>query len=113
MENDIAKKEDNNRRKFLKLGLMSGVTAVTGATLLANLASEEELKASGEKIKLLTPDGKVVEVDAENINKYPESHITPAEARKGIPNRKFVMVIDLAKCKNARNCVERPCCRIP
>ncbi len=32
--------------------------------------------------------------------------ITPAESRKGIPDRKFVMVIDLSKCKNARNCVE-------
>jgi molybdopterin-containing oxidoreductase family iron-sulfur binding subunit len=54
----------------------------------------------------LTPDGKIVEVDASNINNYPEALITPEESRKGIPNRKFVMVIDLAKCKNARNCVE-------
>ena len=28
------------------------------------------------------------------------------EARAGLPNRKFVMVIDLARCKNARKCVE-------
>ena len=28
------------------------------------------------------------------------------EARKGLPGRKFAMVIDLAKCKNARKCVE-------
>jgi molybdopterin-containing oxidoreductase family iron-sulfur binding subunit len=48
----------------------------------------------------------MVEVDATNINKYPEALITPAESRKGIPDRKFVMVIDLAKCKNARKCVE-------
>ena len=48
----------------------------------------------------------MVEVDAEQINNYPEAHVPPKESRKGIPNRKFVMVIDLAKCKNARNCVE-------
>ena len=106
MKNEMTDKKDNNRRNFLKLGLMSGATAITGASLLANLASDEELKSSGEKIRLLTPDGKVVEVDADNINKYPEAHITPAESRKGIPNRQFVMVIDLAKCKNARKCVE-------
>ena len=55
-------------------------------------------------MKVLTTDGKVVEV--------PRTSIKPArqfreEARKGIPGRKFVMVIDLAKCKNARKCVEK------
>jgi molybdopterin-containing oxidoreductase family iron-sulfur binding subunit len=106
MEN---KKENNgstNRRKFLKLGLMSSVTAVAGASLISNLAIDEETKSTGHKIRLLTPDGKMVEVDEANVNKYPEALITPEESRKGIPNRKFVMVIDLAKCKNARNCVE-------
>lgn len=106
MENKKTENGSTNRRKFLKLGLLSSVTAVAGASLISNLTSEEELKASGEKIRLLTPDGKIVEVDAANINNYPEAHITPAEARKGIPNRKFVMVIDLAKCTNARKCVE-------
>ena len=106
MENDNIKKGSTNRRKFLKLGLMSSVTTVAGASLLSNLSSPEELKASGEKIRVLTSDGKMVEVDAESINKYPEAHITPAQSREGIPNRSFVMVIDLAKCKNARNCVE-------
>ena len=27
-------------------------------------------------------------------------------ARAGLPNRKFTMVIDLARCKNARKCVD-------
>ena len=106
MKDDKASKGNPDRRKFMKLGIMSGITGLTGATLLSNLASEQELEASGDKIKLLTPDGKIVEVDAKNINKYPEAHITPAESRKGIPDRKFVMVIDLAKCNNARKCVE-------
>ena len=86
MKNKNSKKSGTNRRNFLKLGLMSSVTAVAGASLVSNLASEEEIKTSGEKIRLLTPDGKIVEVDATNINKYPEAHITPAESRIGIPN---------------------------
>jgi len=106
MENDKIKKERTNRRKFLKLGLMSGATAIVGTSLVSSFETEESAKTSADKIRLLTPDGKMVEVEASNINKYPEAHITPAESKKGIPNRKFVMVIDLAKCKNARNCVE-------
>ena len=106
MANKKTKKDGANRRNFLKLGLMSSVSAVAGMSLVNNFSQEEEPKPSGEKIRLLTPDGKIVEVNADNINKYPEAHVTPAESRKGIPNRKFVMVIDLAKCKNARNCVE-------
>jgi Fe-S-cluster-containing dehydrogenase component len=106
MNDNNSEKGSTNRRKFLKLGLMSSVTALAGTSLISNITSEEEKKSSGEKIRLLTPDGKMVEVDATNINKYPEALVTPAESRIGIPNRKFVMVIDLAKCKNARKCVE-------
>ena len=107
MENNKNEKKSTNRRNFLKLGLMSSVTAVAGASLISNLAvQDDEVVESGEKMRLLTPDGKIVEVDATNVNKYPEALITPEESRKGIPNRKFVMVIDLAKCKNARKCVE-------
>ena len=106
MDDKKTDKKSTNRRNFLKLGLMSSVSAVAGASIISNFVPEEEKIASGEKVRLLTPDGKMVEVDVDNINKYPEAHITPKEARKGIPDRKFVMVIDLAKCKNARNCVE-------
>ena len=106
MKKDKRSKGKTDRRSFVKLGVLSGITGLSGATLLSNLASEQELEASGDKIKLLTPDGKIVEVDAKNINQYPEAHISPAASRKGIPNRKFVMVIDLAKCNNARKCVE-------
>ena len=62
---------------------------------------------SGKMIKLLSPDGNLVEVDQDDIK--PAKEIVAElkeEARKGFPNRKFAMVIDLAKCKNARKCVE-------
>jgi molybdopterin-containing oxidoreductase family iron-sulfur binding subunit len=102
-----SKKKCSNRREFLKIGLLSSVSAVAGASILPDFESEDPEKSFGEKVRLLTPDGKIVEVEASKLNKYPEAHITPAESRKGIPNRKFVMVIDLAKCKNARACVEK------
>ena len=83
MNNNDSEKRSTNRRKFLKIGLMSGVSAIAGTSLISNFGTEEE-KSSGEKMRLLTPEGKIVEVDANKINKYPEAHITPAESRKGI-----------------------------
>ncbi len=103
MENEDQLKE-NSRRKFIKMGLIGGLSAVAGSVALAKL-NPAQASTSGEKVKLLTPDGKLVEVDKESINHYPEAYISPEESRKGIPHRKFVMVIDLAKCKNARKCV--------
>jgi hypothetical protein len=46
-----------SRRKFLSLGLLTGAGMVTGK-LNAQAAIE-----SGETVKMLTQDGKVVEVD--------------------------------------------------
>lgn len=103
MKEDESKKA-NDRRKFLKYGLLAGGAAVTGIGLSS--CSKEEV-ASGEKVKVLTTDGKLVEVDSAHISEPHAcgSHgITNDEARQGIPNRKFVMVVDLARCKNALKC---------
>ena len=109
MAHKKSKPEENNRRKFLQLGLLTGVSAIAGTSIVSSLSDEKEdaaKKVSGEMTKVLTPDGKLVEIPKESLNHDPEAHITPDESRKGIPNRKFVMVIDLAKCNNARKCVE-------
>jgi molybdopterin-containing oxidoreductase family iron-sulfur binding subunit len=65
---------------------------------------------------VLTPTGEVIHVDASHA-RVPASavpahavhaaHAVPAgnaEARAGIPGRKWVMVIDLAKCSGCGNC---------
>jgi Fe-S-cluster-containing dehydrogenase component len=98
--------EMSSRRKFLKkVGIGVGavsIAGVAGTSVIAGARSK-----SGEKIKLLTPEGKLVEVDKDDIK--PAKEIVEelkTEARKGLPGRKFVMVIDLARCKNARKCVE-------
>jgi len=95
------KKEDtNSRRNFLKLGLIAGAgTVATGALIATGHNSDE----SGEKIKVLTTSGEVMEVDKNFLTLAP---VGREESHEGIPGRKFVMVIDLAKCKNARKCVE-------
>lgn len=90
----------NSRRDFIKLSVIGGcaISAVGCSSLSKN--------PDPEKMQLLTEDGKLIEVAKGQITPLDESElILGKEARKGIPNRQFVMVVDLAKCSNARKCV--------
>ncbi len=91
--------KNNSRRNFLKKGFMAGTAAVAGGGLLSACGGDAE---TGDRIKVLTTDGKVIEIDKAHVK--PSKQIKK-EAREGIPGRKFVMVMDLAKCTNARKCI--------
>lgn len=101
-------KEDNSRRKFFKTMGLAGLGAIGGAAALYSGHLFEEKKAkSGQKKVLLTQDNKLVEVDSLEIKaleKSPEDAMT-AQGREGIPGRRWVLVVDLAKCRNARQCI--------
>ena len=101
------KKKDTSRRNFLKLGLTAGVGAIAGTALLSS-CSKEMIEEPEEKVKLLGTDGKLVEVNKSAINsRHKHTHgACDLSPREGIPNKKFVMVIDLSRCRNARKCVE-------
>jgi len=105
--NDSDKQENSSRRSFLKkIGIGAGAVSVAGIAGASALSGKDKTR-SGKSVKLLSPDGKLVEVDQDDIK--PAREIVAdlkEEARKGLPDRKFGMVIDLAKCKNARKCVE-------
>jgi len=92
-------KEKNSRRDFLNSSLKCGA----GAMLLSAAASS--CNNPKEKVKALTQDGRLIEVDKSEAECCAPA--SPEEARQGIPNRKFVMVIDLSRCRNARKCVEK------
>jgi molybdopterin-containing oxidoreductase family iron-sulfur binding subunit len=104
---DKEKDPAESRRNFLKLGLGLGVASLATIAVGKMIPAAGEAKPSkGEKVKVLTTDGKVVEIDKDQIEVAKE--VLPADrvkARQGIPGRKFVMLIDLAKCKNARACI--------
>lgn len=104
MEKENAKID--SRRQFIKKISTGSIIAASGLAF-TSLSSCKE--SSLEKTTLLTTDGKLVQVSNSEIKKMEgmEHHpATPKEAREGIPGQKFVMVVDLAKCKNAKKCIQ-------
>jgi len=99
------KQKSNNkstRRNFLKSSITVAAGTVLGGSLLSSF-TKGATQESGEKTKLMTTDGQLVEVDKSHCH---ECAATGMEARQGIPNKKMVMVIDLSKCRDARKCVK-------
>jgi len=103
--------ENKSRRDFLLTGLLAagaGVGVIAGCNSKNNsfeAGADAAVKASGKKVKLLSVDGDVIEVDEAFLKPVP--HMPPvsnSEARIGIPGKKFVMVIDLSRCKNLKKC---------
>jgi Fe-S-cluster-containing dehydrogenase component len=64
---------------------------------------DEPVTESGKKVQLLSVDGQVVEIDAAYLKPIPE-HPQQNDNREGIKGKKFVMVIDLSRCKNLKKC---------
>ena len=97
--------QTNSRRNFLKLGILTGGSVIAGVGISKALSGEEKTE-TGEKVKVLTADGRMIEVDSSQVAHPAEEKLKEFSIREGIAGRKFVMVIDLAKCANARKCVE-------
>ena len=91
---------DNSRREFLKVSAVAACSAATCGCSKSTLFNDDK----DQTIKLLSPEGEIIEVAKSQIGPSVPP-IPRKEARQGIAGRKFVMVIDLAKCKNARNCI--------
>ena len=98
MENE----NKNTRRKFLDKGLKIGLATVIGGLGLTKLTSKANAKSkshSGETMELMTADGKLIQVDSSEVVevRHSNDHKLKHNVREGMPNRKFVMVVDLAK----------------
>lgn len=55
----------NNRRKFLSFGLLSGAALLVPVTKVAALVSNQQ--AEKKTVKFLSKEGKLVEVDADQL----------------------------------------------
>lgn len=96
------KKDQLARRNFIKYTGFFGLGSIFGVKLLSGSSSA---KAEGKMVKVLTPEGKLMEVNEDSLSMQHSHVMGTKESRKGIPGRKFVMVVDLARCKNARECI--------
>ena len=100
------------RRDFLVKGLLAAGAAAAGLSTAkaADLAEATGKAAGGAKpapnlMAALLPNGKLVQVDA-GANAPPHPHLPPTDpaVRRGVPGRKWMMVIDLAKCDGCKKC---------
>ena len=87
--------QKDSRRKFLNNGWKLGLASILGAGALAHLKDGFASEGSGETIELMDTEGNIIEVDASQVEEMMAS--TGAhDVRRGMPGRKFVMVVDLA-----------------
>jgi Fe-S-cluster-containing dehydrogenase component len=95
---------DNARRDFIK-NLAIAAVATTACGSLACSCTSKKAEVT-EKVKLLSPDGEIVEIDSVYLNHHENMAVlSQHEQRMGLAGKKFVMVVDLSRCKNARKCV--------
>jgi len=102
-------KNKNSRRKFLDKGLKLGLVTAIGGIGLTKIVSKLNAKPDHDshgKMELMTTDGTLIQVDSTEVIEvdHSQEHDKKYNVREGMPNRKFVMVVDLAKCKNALSC---------
>ncbi len=97
--------QESTRREFLLTGILLGMAAGSCNDKSNPFSTSEPVIPSGEKVKLLSVDGEVIEVDRAFLKPVPETPlVSNAEERIGIEGKKFVMVIDLSRCKNLKKC---------
>lgn len=94
--------KSDSRRRFIKNLSTGSLAAATGLGISSVLSCKDP---DEKKTTVLTPEGKLVQIPESQIEEMVHHGAPPKEARKGIPGKKFVMVVDLAKCKNARKCI--------
>ena len=62
MEEELNKNQKNSRRQFLKKGLVAGAGVAIGGSLIATYV-DVTASETGEKVKVLTTSGEIMEVD--------------------------------------------------
>lgn len=75
-------KKTNKRREFLALGLLAGAGALTGFKAMKLICEPRE------KIKLISADGKVVEVDARYLPPTSSKPLSNSELQQWLEKNK-------------------------
>ena len=82
------------RRNFIsKLGTLGAIATCGSAACSCGSGSSHENHETGNKVKLLSPDGEMVEIDESHLRHVHKTiGVSREDARQGIPGKKFVMV---------------------
>ena len=107
-QNEQPKKK--SRRDFIQqIGILGVGSAIAGSAVWAGINYDKKKKA-GDRIKVLTAENELLEIDKNDTtkitkSKYENLTLLQKEGREGIPGKRWVMVVDLSKCKHARKCM--------
>lgn len=104
---DLDKAVDNSRRDFLRKVTLAGAVTLTGGAAIYSGHRFEKAKHNEGMVRVLTEDNRLVEIPIEQMRDFkPDLKMLQTRGREGIAGRRWVMVIDLSKCRNARKCIE-------
>lgn len=104
------KPKKRTRREFLQdLGIVGVGSIIAGSAIIAGINYDKRKKA-GDRIKVLTAENEVLEIeraDGSKVTIPTNQNFTylQQQGRNGLQGKRFVMVIDLSKCQNARKCM--------
>jgi Fe-S-cluster-containing dehydrogenase component len=88
------------------MGIFGAATAA-GAGAIYSGYKYEKNKGSSEMVRVLTEDNRLVMIPRGQIQTVTlDQNALQKRGREGLEGHRWVMVIDLAKCRNARKCVE-------
>ncbi len=93
-----------NRREVLRKLAAGGAAFGAGAVVGPTLAKVGLTIEGKETVSVLTPEGDVMRVLRSEMKSSPSLPPTDPAVREGVPGRRWVMVIDLAKCAGLKKC---------
>ncbi len=96
-----------DRRKAMKSILLGGSAFGSGFAARALAQDDDQPEAqSGQTVPVLSPDGQLYHVLRQQMDAAPAKGPKDPAVREGVPGRKWIMVIDLAKCAGLKKCTE-------
>ena len=102
--------EKETRRNFLQKLTLAGAGSIAATSILSTRCTSDNSIDSDDKVVLLNQNNELVEVDGKQLKpaaKNTDTSYLNKQGREGLVGRKFIMVVDLAKCKNARKCMHQ------
>ena len=105
------KPKKNTRRDFLQqLGIV-GVGSILGGSAIWAGINYDKKKTSSQRVRVLTAENELLEIEKSDTTKvvktkYENLSYLQKRGRDGLEGKRFVMVVDLSKCRNARKCMQ-------